>query len=78
MQHNLIIGKQGSLEVIGMAANQLATAANGSEQDYIPDIPQVLFHTRLVNPNETETLTFKVPNLPGDYPFVCTFLVIGA
>lgn len=73
MQHNLIIGAPGSLNTIGAAADQLATMANGSAQGYIPEIPQVLFHTRLVNPNESVTLTFKVPDDPGDYPFVCTF-----
>lgn len=73
MQHNLIIGQKGSLDAIGAAADKLATDPNGSEKDYIPEIPQVLYHTRLVNPNETVTLTFKVPDETGDYPFVCTF-----
>jgi putative membrane-bound dehydrogenase-like protein len=73
MQHNLIIGQLGSLETIGAAADKLAADPNGSEQDYIPSIPEVLFNTRLVNPNETVTLTFTVPDKPGDYPFVCTF-----
>lgn len=73
MQHNLIIGRPGSLDAIGAAADKLATDPNGSEKDYIPEIPQILHHTRLVNPNETVTLTFKVPDEVGDYPFVCTF-----
>lgn len=73
MQHNLVIGRSGSLEAIGAAADRLATDPKGSEMNYIPEIPQVLYHTRLVNPNETVTLTFKVPEEPGDYPFVCTF-----
>lgn len=73
MQHNLIIGQPGSLEAIGAAADKLATDPNGSAQNYVPQIPQVLYNTRLVNPNETITLTFQVPDKPGDYPFVCTF-----
>ena len=73
MQHNLIIGQQGALETIGAAADKLAADPKGSGQDYIPNIPQVLYNTRLVNPNETVTLTFKVPDEPGEYPFVCTF-----
>jgi azurin len=40
---------------------------------YVPDIPQVLFHTRLVNPQETVKLEFVAPDKPGDYPYVCTF-----
>ncbi|PHN01750.1 PVC-type heme-binding CxxCH protein [Flavilitoribacter nigricans] len=73
MQHNLIIGQAGTLEVIGAAADKLAADPKGSEQNYVPQIPQVLHNTRLVNPNETVTLTFKAPDKPGDYPFVCTF-----
>ena len=73
MQHNLIIGPPGSLEIIGAAADKMAMDPKGSEQEYIPNIPQVLFHTRLVNPNESVTLTFQVPDEPGEYPFVCTF-----
>lgn len=73
MQHNLLIGYPGSLETIGAAADKLAVDPKGSEQDYIPDIPQILYHTKLVNPNETVSLIFTVPDKPGAYPFVCTF-----
>jgi azurin len=40
---------------------------------YVPNIPEVLFHTRLVNPQETVKLQFTAPQQPGDYPYVCTF-----
>ncbi|GAB5554194.1 MAG: ThuA domain-containing protein [Saprospiraceae bacterium] len=73
MQHNLLIGDIGSLENIGAAADKLAADPNAEAKDYIPSIDQVLFSTPLVDPNNTYTLTFKVPEEPGDYPFVCTF-----
>lgn len=73
MQHNLVIGRPGSLEAIGAAADRIATEPNGAEKNYVPSIPQILYHTRLVNPNETVSLSFKVPDEAGDYPFVCTF-----
>jgi putative membrane-bound dehydrogenase-like protein len=73
MQHNLVIGAVGSLEVIGKAANTIAADPKGAEMNYVPRIPQVLFSTRLINPQETVTLSFVAPEKPGDYPFVCTF-----
>ena len=39
----------------------------------MPDIPQVLFSTKLVEPGETVTVQFKAPAEPGQYPYVCTF-----
>ncbi len=73
MQHNLLIIKPGTLEKVGQAADELATNPNGVEMDYIPNVPEVLFKTRLVDPNETVTLIFTAPSEPGEYPFVCTF-----
>lgn len=73
MQHNLVIGAIGSLKVIGTAADALASDARGAEMNYVPRIPEVLFSTKLVNPQESVILNFTAPEKPGDYPFVCTF-----
>ena len=29
--------------------------------------------TKLLQPGQNETITFKAPTEPGDYPFLCTF-----
>lgn len=73
MQHNLLITEIGKLEVVGKAADKLAADPKGAERQYVPDIPEVLFSTKLVNPQETVRLKFVAPAKPGDYPFVCTF-----
>ncbi len=73
MQHNLVIAKPGAMEIVGKAADKLATDAKGASMQYVPDIPEVLFHTRLLNPREKITLEFIAPGQPGDYPYVCTF-----
>lgn len=73
MQHNVVITAPGKMDIVGRAADKLATAANGAAMDYVPDIPEVLHHTRLVNPQETVKLEFIAPSQPGDYPYVCTF-----
>jgi putative membrane-bound dehydrogenase-like protein len=73
MQHNLLILKPGSLPVVGKAADKLASDPKGSDMQYVPKMPEVLFATKLVNPEETVRLTFTAPKDTGDYPFVCTF-----
>lgn len=73
MQHNLVIGKPKTMEIIGAAADKLITAKDGAEKNYVPSIPQVIVATPLVNPDQTYRLKFTAPAAPGDYPFVCTF-----
>lgn len=73
MQHNLVVGKPKSLEIIGAAADKMITARDAAEKNYVPSIPQIVASTPLVNPDQTYRLRFTVPNQPGDYPYVCTF-----
>jgi putative membrane-bound dehydrogenase-like protein len=73
MQHNVVVGKPKSTEVIGAAADKMITAKDGAEKNYVPNIPQVLAATPLVNPGQTFRLKFIVPDVVGDYPYVCTF-----
>jgi putative membrane-bound dehydrogenase-like protein len=73
MQHNLVIGKPKSIDIIGTAADKMITAKDGAEKNYVPSLPQVIAATPLVNPDQTYRLTFTAPAVPGDYPFVCTF-----
>jgi putative membrane-bound dehydrogenase-like protein len=72
MQHNLLIGKSGSLEIIGKAGDQLARDPQGVTMNFIPKIPEVLFAIPLVNPEGTESLVFTAPTTPGEYPYLCT------
>jgi len=73
MQHNLVISKQGTLKAVGEAADKLASHPKGAEMQYVPDIPEILFSTKLVDPQGSAKLNFIAPGKPGDYPFVCTF-----
>ena len=73
MQHNLVICKTGTIEKVGKAADALAQDMKGAEKNYVPQIPEVLAATKLVNPGEAYTLEFTAPTKPGDYPFICTF-----
>ena len=73
MQHNLVIGKPKSLEIIGKAATKMITQKDALQKSYIPNIPQIIASTPLVNSEGSYKLTFKVPDTVGDYPYVCTF-----
>jgi len=73
MQHNLLIGKPGSLKKIGAAADAMLSDPKASEKHYVPEIPEVLFATPLVDPVDIYSLEFTAPKEPGMYPFVCTF-----
>jgi putative membrane-bound dehydrogenase-like protein len=73
MQHNFLLGAPGSLDAIGGAADQLAQSPNAVAQQYVPEIPQVLYATKLVEPGQTLTFQFNAPAQEGQYPYVCTF-----
>ncbi|CAN5896641.1 hypothetical protein BH24BAC1_BH24BAC1_28120 [soil metagenome] len=73
MQHNLVLIKPGTLDKVGAAADLLARDPKGAEKDYVPQMPEVLHATKLLNTGESFTLEFTAPSAPGDYPYVCTF-----
>lgn len=52
----------------------LAQAAAARAPEYLPaDTAKIIAHTKLLGPNESDTVEFTAPAAPGDYPFVCTF-----
>ncbi|GAB3225379.1 ThuA domain-containing protein [Spirosoma arcticum] len=73
MQHNLVICKMGTVDKVGKAADVMAQDPKSVEKGYVPQMPEVLAATKLVNPGEAYTLEFTAPTKPGDYPFICTF-----
>jgi len=73
MPHNVVIVKPGSTQQVGEAADAMARLKDGFERNFVPDTPDVLFHSPLVNAGQRFRLTFKAPAEPGQYPFLCTF-----
>jgi len=70
MAHNFILlSKNASL------VKFVAAAAQARATDFIPPEmkDQVLAFTALAGAGETVEVTFKVPNVAGDYPYICTF-----
>ena len=71
MMHNIVFTQpETRLQVVEAA---IALGAVGLEKHFVPDIPEVLAFTPIVQPGQDFTLEFTAPNEPGEYPYVCTF-----
>jgi azurin len=70
MGHNWVLLKAGTDVAAFSAASVTAKAT-----DYVPPAlkDQVIVHTALLGPRKSDEVTFKAPDAPGDYPFLCTF-----
>jgi uncharacterized cupredoxin-like copper-binding protein len=71
--HNLVIVEPGAAADVGMAGNLMAASPDGLGKHFVPDMAQVLFHTKLLDPDTSETLRFIAPTKPGEYPYICSF-----
>jgi azurin len=71
MPHNLVIVKPGKADSVGMLAINLG--ASGFEKAFIPDSPEIVASTKLVDHGREETIEFQCPAQSGNYHFVCTF-----
>lgn len=68
MSHNLLITEPGSREAVVEASLQTGASA----QDYIPDLPEVLWTLPTLEPGASASITFTAPEEEGVYPYVCT------
>ncbi len=73
MPHNIVLVAPGAEEKVGNAADAMASGEKGFEKHFVPDLPEVLFASPLINSNERYTLKFKAPAEPGEYPYICSF-----
>ena len=73
MPHNLVVTKPGQLKAVALAGAELGTTPGLDGKLYVPDSPDVLFSTSMVNAGKREVMTFNAPTEPGEYPYVCTF-----
>jgi putative heme-binding domain-containing protein len=73
MPHNFVILRPGSLEEIGLAAEASATQPDAAARNYVPVSNKILLSSRLLQPRDSQKLSFTAPTTPGVYPFVCTY-----
>ena len=52
----------------------LDVASIEASHDYVPPTSkEVLAHTKLLGPGESDTVTFNAPQVPGQYLYLCSF-----
>jgi azurin len=70
MGHNWVLLKP--MDEAAVQAFCIDAATKGPT--YLPDDQSaILAHTKMLGPGESDSLEFKAPVEPGEYPFVCTF-----
>lgn len=71
MGHNFVVLKPGT-DVAAFGNAAVTAAAN----EYIPTdaalADQVVAHTKVLGPGESDSTTFTIEE-PGEYPFICSF-----
>ena len=70
MAHNWVLLKKGADPKAFVDAAVVAAAT-----DYVPAAlaDQVLAHTKLLGPKQSDEVNFKAPTEPGEYHFLCSF-----
>ena len=71
--HNFILMKPGTLDKVGALANAMLSDPKAMDKGYIPESTDILAHTKLVQPGQSDSVEFTAPAEAGDYPFACTF-----
>lgn len=70
MSHNLVVlDKDADADAFDQAAQ------GAKDDDYIPSDKkdEIIAHTALVGGGQSDSITFKAPDEPGDYTYLCTF-----
>jgi len=73
MPHNFVLAKPGSWQKVGEASFKMLNDPKAADKHYVPELPEVLAYTHIVQPKGSHLLHFRVPETPGDYPYLCTF-----
>ena len=76
--HNLLIVRDGALEEVGMAANEMARDPRNANSDFIPENKRKLIieASPMIGPtrrSRVHVMRFYAPKQTGVYPYVCTF-----
>jgi putative heme-binding domain-containing protein len=73
MPHNFVIVKPGRMQEVGEMAERQAVNASFAKQGFVPNSPQVLAKSGLLQPQGMQKVNFQAPTEPGVYPYVCTY-----
>jgi len=73
MPHNFVIVAPGSLEALGMQAENEANLPEAQARMFVPNSTKVLVKSGLLQPRDVQRISFIAPTKPGVYPYVCTY-----
>lgn len=73
MPHNLVVITAESLNTFGPLVDEFVLTPDAVKMAYVPNSRYVLGATEMLDPNESGSVIFTLPDTPGTYPFVCTF-----
>lgn len=71
--HNWALVAPGSLQRVGELSNRLIADPEAVSRHYIPATEDVLNYIDVVPPGERFTIYVRAPEVPGRYPYLCTF-----
>lgn len=74
MGHNLVVLRKG-VSLADFTPKVMPPAAT-IDNDYLPDAARkdVIAHTKLLGPGESDSVEFTAPGLPGELIYLCTFV----
>ncbi len=73
MGHNFVLLDR-TINTGNVQATFLDKASMEASHDYVPPgAKEVLAHSKLLGPGESEVVTFNAPYVPGDYLYLCSF-----
>ncbi|WP_442507623.1 plastocyanin/azurin family copper-binding protein [Novipirellula sp. SH528] len=73
MPHNLVVTAPGALKEVAQAGAVVGSAGGWNGLPFVPELDSVLSASQMVQPDQTDRITFNAPTEPGEYPYVCTF-----
>ncbi len=74
MPHNLVVVEPGARQKVGTSAQELPPShTDRSGRAWVPEDKEIIAATKLIEPNQSETLKMNAIRTEGVYEYVCTF-----
>jgi putative heme-binding domain-containing protein len=73
MPHNFVITQPGAMAEIGQLSETTAQDPASARRHFVPASSKILLSSVLLQPRQSQKLSFTAPSQPGVYPYVCTY-----
>src|SRR5277367_3590569 len=74
MPHNLVVVRPGKREKIGLASAKMKPdALDDDGRAFVPESPDILAATKLIEPHQKTALKLTAPTEEGNYEYFCTY-----